>query len=243
MIAYKPIVFTLLKSLVIKNRRLLLISVFFLFWKFSASPVSFGQITLKDFGEKIQIHRKAVSTLSLAALRHFPTEFPDVNESLSTAYLAFHDRAKTVGLGKLQSQGYTNALTLVQRLIEFHGLNKGDLSASDRLRFDQVVTSLNDMEKDEKQIFFKKRKISDMQIVVLNRLEHIADVTDTGISRRLEMGIRNEAYDGERFLLREGDLVGALISHWLEDNYEIIIINEPADLCSIKLAEIKSVKP
>ena len=75
----------------------------------------------------------------------------------------------------------------------------------------------------------------------LKHLEHIVDVTDTGIARREEMGINNAVFDGFSWLLKEDDRLGAVISRWVENNYKEIL-NDPKSakrVCTILLSLLK----
>jgi hypothetical protein len=165
------------------------------------------------------MHREAVLVLALAARKQFPKEFGGLGDELTTAYLSLHDKVKTAGLGDLQSRGYTDALTLIQRLIEFHGVNLRGLSRVNQAKLKRVIKSINELEDAEKEKFFLDRALPNRQIQTLLRLEHIADVTDVGISRRAEMGIAVGLYDGARYLEQEGDISGAAVSRWLENHY------------------------
>jgi hypothetical protein len=201
--------------------------------------ISWAEITTQEYSASIVIHREAVLALAMAAQRQFPNDFSGVSKELVLDFLELHDRVKTVGLPELQSRGYTHAFTLIQRLVDFHGFSIKDLSPQEKVRLKEVIDSLNEIELAEKRIFFSEQHLSVREIEQLQWLEHIVDVTDVGVSRRAEMGIGKGLHDGEKYLIGQGDLRGAEISHWLENNYAISLIEWRAPSC-LTILEDKS---
>ena len=91
-----------------------------------------------------------------------------------------------------------------------------------------------------KQKFFRDRDLSKLQINRLRRLEHIIDITDTGISRKEELHISVQNYDGAQRLAHSGDDKAIEISRWLEDNYDVMLnigMSDAATSCGFTLMQ------
>ena len=168
-------------------------------------------------------HRSRVVALGLATLS-LGNISPNLNRETVVAYLKLHDLPKLMNIKVLHRYGYEGKETIYEILAQFYGKRSNELSPHENLVFKKIVFELNRIEESIKKDFFVRRSLQPAKIAQLRHLEHIADITDTGVSRKKEMGIKTiSKYEAATWLQNEGDAVGAQISLWLEDNFDKLI--------------------
>ena len=193
-----------------------------------------AQISSSQFVQNMMAHRQRLQVMGALLLRGYSQVFSEIQAPLLREYLTLHDHPKMENLEELRAHGYTGLESISQRLAQFYGSNKRTLQEKDLDSLNDTILWLNKIEHEEKMEFFKKHQISQVQIQQLMEVEHIADLTDTGMARRVEMGAEDKPYDGERFFLSHNDLFAAKISHWLEDSYNFQYFKAKSEPMSCK---------
>ena len=183
-----------------------------------------AKIPPAEFVELMEKHRARLVTLALMTSSAHRDEFGAISPELIERYLRLHDMPKVQSLQVLKTYGYEREKSIAEQLAEVYGSNIRDMGANDRLALQTTIDSLNFIEKTQKQALFDQEHLTDQQKHQLERLERIVDVTDTGIARAEEMGIKRSPYDGSNYLLaHDHDVHAAQISRWVEDHYTRIL--------------------
>jgi hypothetical protein len=183
------------------------------------NPARKGVEAKEQFTNEMQDHRRRVLALGLAVLFQYQSEFTCLDPHLLTDYLRLHDSPKVEPIASLRAQGYLSDTSLAERFSVFYGRSLASLSGEHKFALQETINDLNRLESTAKLEFFKARRLSNEVIDSLQRVEEIADATDTGFARQAEMGLPLKPYNGEAFLLSRGDKPAAAISRWLEDHY------------------------
>ena len=181
-----------------------------------SEPAEMRGLEVKSFIFQMSLHRERVKRLALMCLELFPLDFDQLTTEAVVSYLGLHDLPKTQTLEQLRSQGYSDRRSLSSRLARFYGRSMANLKGHERDELQLAIDQLNTLEATQKHGFFQNRKLSKIAIEQLELLEEIADSTDTGRTRQTEMGIANQDFNGERFLLASGKRRAAFISRQLE---------------------------
>ena len=176
---------------------------------------------------EMEMHRKRVLSLATVVYELIPGSKSTTEKTpeilLLEQYLELHDAPKIQGIAELAVHGYENSATIAERLTNFYGENQESLDEERGEDLQTLIQELNEMEMRLKESFFKEHDIGHEMRERFVRAEMIADITDTGIARQIEMGLTQRPYNGYSFLLKRGDLHGAQLSKWLEDNYREIL--------------------
>lgn|GEM_PF-6692009 len=177
---------------------------------------------------EMEQHRKRVLSLATVVYELIPGSQPVSSEinreiELLEQYLELHDAPKIQGIAELAVHGYENSATIAERLTNFYGETQDTLGDTRNEDLQELIQELNEMEMRLKQNFFREHEVGHEMRERFIRAEMIADITDTGIARQIEMGLPQRPYNGYSFLLKRGDLNGAELSRWLEDNYREIL--------------------
>ena len=177
---------------------------------------------------EMEQHRQRVTSLATVVYELIPgskkiTTQKSPELELLEQYLQLHDAPKIQGIAELALHGYENSATIAERLTNFYGENQEELVGERGEDLQALIRELNEMEMRLKESFFREHDVGHEMRERFVRAEMIADITDTGISRQLEMGLSENPYNGYSFLMKRGDLHGAELSRWLEDNYREIL--------------------
>jgi hypothetical protein len=140
--------------------------------------------------EAIGSHRVRVQIGAEALYRQYPHEFSAITVNDIIDYTKFHDLPKLMTTEQLQPFGYTHEKSIKERLLEFEGRHKDEMSVADRARLQEVIDDMNKVENQIKDEYLKGRRYSAIQMEQLKRSETISDIVDTGKFRAKEFGAK-----------------------------------------------------
>lgn len=185
----------------------------FLLFLFSAtytyaevSPVTFLDNHVKPHIKRVQVIGEQIFLIHSEL-------FPSLEYELVRDYLKLHDLPKVMEKNELKRYGYLGKRAIYIELSKAYGTEIHP----------KIRKELNRIEKEIKSDFFFDRNLSPQQKKQLLTLEHIVDVTDTGIKRRSEIPGIKESYDGAKWLQSEGmEKRWVDLSKKIENNYELL---------------------
>lgn len=193
-----------------------ILSILFILF-FSQSGNARGE--LDELRTEVIEHRNHMSLLAPAGYEAFPDVFPSINLEHIRYYIRYHDLPKVLRLSTLRKWGYAHSRTILSRLSDFRGIHRKNMNGVQKTMLEEVIRDLNEIENRMKEEALRLYGFSEEQVRQLKRLEHWIDVTDVGMRRREELGIRGPRYDGARYLRERHDTHGAKVSMFIEDHY------------------------
>lgn len=170
-----------------------------------------------NFTKEMQAHRKRLVNYAKILKNSYPQMFRQVSEQQIDLYFNLHDKPKVESLAELAKFGYQNSLTIGERLARFHGDNLQKLSPQESQELRETINALNEIERQEKADFFRRNRWSKSEISTLSFLERVVDITDVGLYRTQEMGLKPQLFDGAKYLRSKGEVVAAKLSEFLEE--------------------------
>jgi len=196
--------------------------------------ISLGSVAIAEkppiveFRRDVLEHRKRVVEHSLLIFSGHPKLFHALNSlppekaiRIIKTYMSLHDAPKTMTRFELEKLGYKGSASLLKLLHGIWGEN-----VNPKPLFIEELNTLEDALKKEKMAI----ELADIDpalhqeiMAELEVIERAADVTDTKIFRGKELGFIRRAFSAEKFLFKNGEVLAAFLSRWLEATHHPMV--------------------
>lgn len=198
------------------------LNIVFLGILISATPHAFAQSH-----KSVEEHRERLPNVAVNFVQIFSDRFPNAFRHIHVLheYMGeLHDIVKVMSVDELRDYQYQHDQDVLTRLAFYSGVPLAKMPEAMRAEFEAFKAEFNAIEEGKKSEFFMFRgfAMDDPLIQEIKMVEVIVDLTDTGIFRRKEMGIKSDMpYNGADFLLKQGyPAQWAAYSRMLEDSYD-----------------------
>lgn len=150
-------------------------------------PHAYAKPDSAEFTREMRIHRSLVKIVGLFIFGEKPSLFARLDEQMVNDYLDLHDLPKILPLETLQLFEAGQSESIAERLVQFYGKRRENMSQEEFLSLMQTTTDLNRIEDSIKNHFFKRREVRSQQKAELVFLEDLADFAVTELTRQQEL--------------------------------------------------------